>query len=454
MELEKTIKDLEKWLDEHDIVDVEIIVGDFAGVSRGKIIPRDKFVKGLGGKDLRMPDSLFSITLDCDFAVNEHLTDLEEDLYLMPELSTLRVVPWRETATASVICNMIDNDENPTDFAPRQILKNVLKLYEDKGWQPIMAPEFEFFLIAQQEDSLKPPTPPAGRSGKPIDDKGVFSVDALDEFSDFFEDVKTYCNAMEIPLDTFELEAGPGQFEANISHGEALKIADQAFYFKRLVKQAAIRHGVYATFLAKPYPEDFGSAMHIHQSVIGINDGKNIFADDNGKDTDVFHSYIGGLQKYIPALMPFFAPYNNSYLRFGTALSSPANLHWGVENRSVGLRVPAGEDRSSRRIENRIAGSDVNTYLVFAASLLAGYLGIKENLKPSEPVTDSAYDLETLRIPDNFFLALSNFTSCDILKDYLGEEFITTYKDVKMKECAANFQALSEWEIRYVLCNV
>ncbi len=166
-----------------------------------------------------------------------------------------------------------------------------------------------------------------------------------------------------------------------------------------------------------------------------------------------FYSYIGASEIYT-YVNAFFAPYNNGYLRFGSALSSPTNLHWGVENRSVGLRVPAGDDRSSRRIENRIAGSDVNTYLVFAASLLAGYLGIKENLKPSEPVTDSAYDLETLRIPDNFFLALSNFTSCDILKDYLGEEFITTYKDVKMKECAANFQALSEWEIRYVLCNV
>lgn len=454
MELEKTVKKLENWLDHHAIEDVEVIVGDFAGISRGKIIPRDKFVAGIGGRDLRMPDSLFSITLDCDFAMNEHLTDLEEDLYLIPDLDTLRIVPWRDSPTASVICHMIDDNNNPTNFAPRQILINVLKLYEEKGWQPIIAPEFEFFLIENQGDSLKAPKPAAGLSGKPIDDKGVFSVDAIEEFNGFFEDVKSYCNAMKIPLDTFELEAGPGQFEANISHGPALDIADQTFYFKRLIKRAAIRHGVFATFLAKPFPDNYGSAMHIHQSVVSIEDGKNIFADDNGKDTEIFHSYIAGLQKYTPDLMPLYAPYTNSYLRFGSALSSPSNLHWGVENRSVGLRVPAGDSRAARRIENRIAGSDINPYLVFAASLLSGYLGIKEKLKPSEPVTESAFDLETLTVPNNMHLALSNFSNSKVLKEYLSEEFVTTYKDVKLKEYEANSMRLSDWEIRYVLCNV
>lgn len=454
MELEKIVKDLENWLDHNAIEDVEVIVGDFAGISRGKIIPRDKFVAGIGGRDLRMPDSLFSITLDCDFATNEHLTDLEEDLYLIPDLDTLRIVPWRDAPTASVICHMVDDDNNPTNFAPRQILINVLKLYEEKGWQPIIAPEFEFFLIENQGDSLKAPKPAAGLSGKPIDDKGVFSVDAIEEFNGFFEDVKSYCKAMKIPLDTFELEAGPGQFEANISHGHALDIADQTFYFKRLIKRAAIRHGVFATFLAKPFPNNFGSAMHIHQSVVSIEDGQNIFADDDGKDTEVFHSYIAGLQKYTPDLMPLYAPYTNSYLRFGSALSSPSNLHWGVENRSVGLRVPAGNSRAARRIENRIAGSDINPYLVFAASLLSGYLGIKEKLKPSEPVTESAFDLETLTVPNNMHLALSNFSNSKALKEYLSEEFVTTYKDVKLKEYEANSMRLSDWEIRYVLCNV
>ena len=141
--------------------------------------------------------------------------------------------------------------------------------------------------------------------------------------------------------------------------------------------------------------------MHLHQSVISTTDGKNVFAEDNGNDTELFHAHIAGLQEYIPALMPMLAPYANSYLRVGSNMSSPANLHWGRENRSVGLRVPSGS-RAGRRIENRIAGADVNPYLAIAASLLAGYLGMVEGLKPSEPLTESAYELDTLRLPAHF----------------------------------------------------
>ncbi|MBT6034952.1 MAG: glutamine synthetase [Kordiimonadaceae bacterium] len=454
MENDNNKAEFENWLDKNEIEEVEVIVCDFAGIARGKMLPKDKFVKGLSGKDLRMPDSIFSVTIDCDFALNEFLTDLEEDLYLRPEFESLRLTPWRKKPTASVICNLVDDKNEFSKSSPRQILKNILKLYEDKGWQPIVAAEFEFYLIANQGDSLSAPKPAAGKSGKPTDDKGVFSMDALDEFGDMFSDVRRYSEIMSVPIDTIEREAGAGQFEVNMRHGDPLDVADQAFYFKRLLKRAAVDHGACATFVSKPFPADFGNSMHIHQSVIGIEDGKNIFADDNGEDTDLFHSYIAGLQKYIPNLMPIFAPYSNSYLRFGSALSSPANLHWGIENRSVGLRVPAGNDRAARRIENRIAGSDVNPYLVFAATLLAGYIGIEQKLSPSEAVTGSAYDIKTLLLPDNIYEALNNFDNSKMIREYMGDEFVTTYKDVKKMECLANASKLTEWEIRFMLANI
>lgn len=446
--------EFEAWLDQNNIEEVEIIVCDFAGIARGKMLPKDKFVQGLGGKDLRMPDSIFSVTIDGDFALNEYLTDLEEDLYLLPEFESVRLTPWRKKPTASVICNLIDEKNELTKMSPRQILKNVLKLYEDKGWQPIVAPEFEFYLIASQGDSLNEPKPASGKSGKPTDDKGVFSMDALDEFGDMFADVRRYSEIMNVPIDTIEREAGAGQFEVNMAHGDPLEVADQTFYFKRLLKRAAVDHGACATFVSKPFPDDYGNSMHIHQSLVGIKDGKNVFADDAGEDTALFRSYIAGLQKYIPNLMPIFAPYPNSYLRFGSALSSPANLHWGIENRSVGLRVPAGKSRAARRIENRIAGSDINPYLVFAASLLAGYLGIEQKLEPSEAVTDSAYDIKTLLIPDNINEALSNFDNSKMIRKYFSDDFVTTYRDVKKMECQANANKLTQWEIRYMLANI
>lgn len=451
---DKKIVQFEKWLDHNNIEDVEIMVSDFAGISRGKMVPKDKFIEGLRKDGLRMPENLFSLTIDCDFIGNDFITDVEEDLYLIPDINTLTMVPWNITPTACVVCDLVKDDGSPTNISPRQVLINVLKLYKDKGWKAKVAPEFEFFLLANQADNELAPCPPTGRSGKQLWDKGLYSMDGTDDFSELFEDVYQYCEIMNIPIDTLTQEAGPAQFEINMHHNDPLKVADQAFYFKRLIKQAAIRRGVFVSFMAKPYPDEFGSAMHIHQSVLAASDGKSIFADKNSKDTALFLSHIAGLQKYIPALMPIFAPYANSYLRFGSSLSSPANLHWGLENRSVGLRVPAGDSRSARRVENRIAGSDVNPYLVIAASLLAGYLGMIENLKPSKPLTASAYDLESFKLPEHFLTSLNNFTKSKLIKKMLSEEFVTTFADVKKKEYLANFGVLSPWEIRYLLMNV
>ena len=617
---DKQISKIEKWLRDNKIVDVELMVSDFAGISRGKLTPRAKFIEGLKSGGHRLPESLFALTINCGFIVNDYITDLEEDLNLVPDLETIRVVPWRKTPTACVICDAYKENGEAAPTSPRQVLQKVLSLYDAKGWQPIVAPEFEFFLHARQENAESEPIPPQGRSGKIALDKAVLSLDALDDFSDLFDDVYKYCDVMAIQMDTltheagpaqFEInvyhgdplkvadqsfyfkrlmkqaairhgmfasfmaqpypgqfgsamhihqsvvgktdginifaddngedtdlflghiaglqkyipalmpllapyansylrigsgmsspanlhwgrsgkialdkavlsldalddfsdlfddvykycdvmaiqmdtlthEAGPAQFEINVYHGDPLKVADQSFYFKRLMKQAAIRHGMFASFMAQPYPGQFGSAMHIHQSVVGKTDGINIFADDNGEDTDLFLGHIAGLQKYIPALMPLLAPYANSYLRIGSGMSSPANLHWGRENRSVGLRVPAG-GRSSRRVENRVAGADVNPYLAIAASLLAGYLGMVENLVPSEALTDSAYDIESLRLPDHFLASLTKFQDSDVLREILDDEFMATFVDVKKKEYMANLSVLSSWEIRYLLMNV
>ncbi|MCF8475027.1 MAG: glutamine synthetase family protein [Emcibacter sp.] len=450
---EKKKAEIEQWLDINNIQDVEIMVSDFAGISRGKSTPRSKFVAGLNSRDHRLPESLFALTINCDFIGNEFITDMEEDFFLVPDLDTLTVLPWCVTPTACVVCDVVRDNGEPANNSPRQVLRKVLSLYEAKGWQPIVAPEFEFFLLGRQDNIENPPIPPRGRSGKMSLDKGVLSLDALDEFSDLFDDVYKYCEIMGIQVETLTQEAGPAQFEINVYHGEPLNVADQAFYFKRLMKQIAIRHDMFASFMAQPYPDEYGSAMHIHQSILGVADGLNVFADEDGKDTALFHSHIAGLQKYIPDLMPFLAPYANSYLRIGSGMSSPANLHWGRENRSVGLRVPSG-GRPGRRIENRIAGADVNPYLAIAGSLLAGYLGMVEGLTPSDALMESAYDLPTHQLPHHFLSSLNNFNKSSVLREILSDEFITTYVDVKEQEYSANFSVLSPWEIRYLLMNV
>ena len=167
---------------------------------------------------------------------------------------------------------------------------------------------------------------------------------------------------MRVDVDTLTHEGGSAQMEMNFNHGDALELADQALLFKRGVREAALRHNVYATFMAKPMQGEPGSSMHIHQSVVGNKSGRNLFATKAGKDTKLFLSHIAGLQRYLPAAMPLLAPNVNSYRRLIPESDAPINTHWGTDNRTVGFRVPISP-ASGRRVENRVAGADANPYL-------------------------------------------------------------------------------------------
>lgn len=444
---------VETWLRENHIADVEIIVSDFAGISRGKIMPVAKFLSGLDDKGHRVPESLFGLGVNCGFSFNEYITELEEDYYLIPDFDTLRVIPWYDVPTASVICDTVRENNQPTSVVPRQVLRNVLDAYDKQGWAPILAPEFEFYLIAKQDQIEATPLPPRGMSGKVAWDTGELSITGLEEFNALFSDVQKYCQGMNVDIDTLTHEAGPAQFEFNIEHGNPLSVADQSFFFKRIMKRTSIKHNMFATFMAKPYPDHYGSAMHVHQSVVDAKTGENIFADAQGNNTDLFMSYIAGLQKYIPAAMLLLAPYSNSYLRICDDEETPVNTSWGSENRSVGFRIPQS-DRNSRRVENRIAGADVNPYLAFAATLAAGYLGMVNNLKPSQPTVKNAYRLDENKLPQHLSSAWENLDQCKEMREILSDHFVSTFLEVKREEYKANMNVLSQWELRYLLLNV
>jgi glutamine synthetase len=298
------------------------------------------------------------------------------------------------------------------------------------------------------------PKAPRGDSGFRATGAESYSLDGIGEHAAFFSELYETCELQKIETDTLVHEAGLGQFELNTRHTDPLSGADQAFYFKRALRQVARRHGMVASFMAKPYPADYGNSMHIHQSLVNSRTGENLFADENDQDTPLFRSYIAGLQKYLPGVMPLLAPYPNSYLRIGTShMSAPANTHWGYENRSVGLRVPFG-GRESRRVENRVPGSDVNPYLALAATLACGYLGIEENLTPSKPLEGSAYDRKTRLLPRHFFSGLDAFERCTPIRRILGKEFVSLFLDIKNHEYNDEYQELSLWEKTFLLNQV
>jgi glutamine synthetase len=218
------------------------------------------------------------------------------------------------------------------------------------------------------------------------------------------------------------------------------------------MRETAFRHKVYATFMAKPMANLPGSALHLHQSLFDLQSKRNLFANEEGKHTPLFLSFIAGLQTYLPEMMPMIGPNVNSYRRIIPNTAAPINVHWGVDNRTVGLRVPFAE-QADMRVENRLPGADANPYLAMAASLGCGYLGIRQGLQPDEPLTDSAY-YRDYSLPRSLSEAVALFEDNPVAKELFGEKFVQIYSAVKRTEYEAFFQVISTWEREFLLLNV
>ncbi|RFQ18651.1 glutamine synthetase [Pseudomonas sp. ATCC 13867] len=439
---------------ERKITEVECMIADLTGIARGKIAPTAKF---LNEKGMRLPESVLLQTVTGDYVEDDIYYDLLDpadiDMVCRPDENAVFLVPWAIEPTAMVIHDTYDKLGNPIELSPRNVLKRVLKLYADKGWKPIVAPEMEFYLTKRSDDPDYPLQAPVGRSGRQETGRQSFSIDAANEFDPLFEDMYDWCELQGLDLDTLIHEEGTAQMEINFRHGDALDLADQIVVFKRTMREAALKHNVAATFMAKPMTGEPGSAMHLHQSIVDIKTGKNIFSNADGSMSELFLHHVGGLQKLIPEALPLFAPNVNSFRRFLPDTSAPVNVEWGEENRTVGLRVPDSTP-DNRRVENRLAGADANPYLALAASLLCGYIGMVEGFKPSAQVKGRGYERRNLRLPLTIEAALECMEGSKTLEKYLGDKFIRGYVAVKRAEHENFKRVISSWEREFLLLSV
>jgi glutamine synthetase len=332
------------------------------------------------------------------------------------------------------------------------VLKRVVQLYHDQGWKPVVAPEMEFYLVARNLDPANEIKPMMGRSGRPAAARQAYSMTAVDEFGPVIDHIYDFAEAQGFEIDGITQEGGAGQLEINLRHGSPVRLADEVFFFKRLIREAALRHDCYATFMAKPIADEPGSAMHIHHSVLDLKTGKNIFAGPNEEETPAFMHFIAGLQNHMPDALAVMAPYVNSYRRYVKDHAAPINLEWGRDNRTTGIRIPlAGPE--ARRVENRLAGMDCNPYLCIAASLACGYLGLMEQKMPREEFTGDAYEGEG-DIPRVLGEALDMFEEATALHHVLGPDFARVYAIVKRAEYDEFLQVISPWEREHLLLNV
>ena len=438
------------YLEGRRLDEVECIIADLPGIARGKAVPAAKFGKQ---GSFHLPDSIFfqTITGDWGEAAGEE-GFIERDMILKPDMATATAAPWTGDWTLQIIHDAYDRENNPIPFSPRNVLKHVLKLYRKEGWEPVVAPEMEFFLVARNLDPAKEIEPMMGRSGRPAAARQAYSMTAVDEFGPVIDDIYDFAEAQGFEIDGMMQEGGAGQLEINLQHGDALALADEVFFFKRLIREAALRHDCFATFMAKPIAGEPGSAMHIHHSVLDIETGRNIFAGPQGGDTDAFFNFIGGMQKHLPAAIALLAPYVNSYRRYVKDNAAPINLAWGRDNRTTGIRIPLS-DPEARRVENRLAGMDCNPYLGIAASLACGYLGMKNDVRPDKQFRGDAYDGEE-EIPRDLDRALDLFDAAEDLHAVLGPEFARVYSIVKRAEIDEFLQVISPWEREHLLLNV
>lgn len=446
---------LTDWFQSHAITEVECLVSDLTGILKGKIMPAGKYLNG--GRP-RLPDSIFIQTVTGGYPDDEDIrfwNPAERDMELVPDPNAVYLVPWAEDPTAQIIHDCFYLTGEPVELSPRYVLRRVLELYAQRGWKPVIAPEVEFYLVKTNTDSDYPLEPPIGRTGRQESSRQSFSIDAVNEFDPLFEEMYDYCEAMHLDLDTLIHEEGAGQMEVNFQHGDPLTLADQVVMFKRVLRETALRHGMYATFMAKPMAGEPGSSMHIHQSLLDAEEGHNLFAGVDGEPSSLFRHYIGGLQRYLPAAMPLLAPNVNSYrrlLRTDTSGSAPVNVEWGMDNRTVGLRVPVSTPEATR-VENRLAGADANPYLAIAASLACGYLGMLSPHEPRPSMVGSAWSGGS-KLPDDIGPALDLLHDCRPLADILGERFTNSYLAVKRAEHRAYFQVISSWEREHLLLRV
>ena len=438
------------YLEGKRLDEVECIISDLPGIARGKAVPASKFAK----QDyFHLPDSIFyqTITGDWGEAADED-GFIEKDMILKPDMTTATAAPWTGDWTLQVIHDAYDRKGEPVPFSPRNVLKRVVQLYKDKGWKPVVAPEMEFFLIARNLDPAQEIKPMTGRSGRPAAARQAYSMTAVDEFGPVIDDIYDFAEAQGFEIDGITQEGGAGQLEINLRHGDPVKLADEVFYFKRLIREAALRHDCFATFMAKPIEDEPGSAMHIHHSILDMETGKNIFVGPQEGDTDAFFHFIAGLQNHLPAALAVMAPFVNSYRRYVKDHAAPINLAWGRDNRTTGIRIPLSEPQA-RRVENRIAGMDCNPYLGIAASLACGYLGLVQEERPSPQFRGDAYEGDG-DIPRVLGSALDLFDTATDLHDVLGPEFARVYSIVKRAEYDEFLQVISPWEREHLLLNV
>ncbi|MBR3372026.1 MAG: glutamine synthetase [Rhodobacteraceae bacterium] len=422
-------------MDAQKLQNIRIAIPDLNGQARAKRVPAVQYEKLMRG-EAKMP--LSALNLDIwgnDIADSPLLFQTgDADGFLRPTERGLLPMPWIGPDAALLPMSMYYDDGRPFAGDARHALSQVVARLQARGLTAITATELEFYLIDDSGPEYLPPVSPV--SGRRAIGAATLSLRMLDEFNAFFDALYDGCDAMGIDADTATSEAGPGQFEINLNHGsDPMKMADDTWLFKLLVRRLARQHGMAASFMAKPYSGASGSGMHLHAS-LQDRDGANIFDNGGREGSAALHHAIAGTLASMAEATLIFAPHANSYDRLVPGAHAPTAIAWGYENRTASVRVPLGAPRA-RRLEHRVAGGDVNPYLVMAAVLGGMALGLEDALAPPAPIKGDAYAQDLPQIPATWSEALASFEHSAAMRRIFDPMLLDNMIRTKRQEMAA-----------------
>ncbi len=441
------LSDILHRFDEQNIQRVKLGVFDIDGVLRGKYISRKKFesavLGGLGFCDVIFGWDIADVLYE---GVPVTITGWKTgypDAVARIDLETFRKVPW-EPGTALFLLDLHDKHGEPLPMAPRNVLRRVLKRAADQGYDVWLAAEYEFFIFDETPDTLREKGYRNLRSLTP----GMFgySVVRASANAPLVLDLFDQLGAYGIAVEGLHTETGPGVYEAAIGVDKGLAAADKAALFKTAVKEICSRHGVIPTFMAKWNSELPGASGHVHQSLWDRAHDKNLFYGGESVMSTLMESYIAGLVKRLPELLPLFCPTINSYKRTVPGTWAPINATWGLDNRTTAIRAIPGGAKSTR-IETRICGADINPYLAMAASIAAGLEGVGEKMV-LPPATLNAYAAEdAVPLPRNLAEATDRFHRSEMARAWLGDAFVDHYAATRQWEIRQSEKAVTDWEL-------
>jgi glutamine synthetase len=432
------VEEFQRFLAAHPATEfLDPLVADLCGTFRTKRTPVAQ-AETLFRHGLEMPYALhlIDVTGDCCDPLGIGIGNGAPDGTAVPIAGTLVPVPWAERPSAQLLLTFFESDGRRSRADPRWVLDGVIQRYRAARLRPVAAIEYEFYLIDRAREEGGRPQPPLrpGGGGRESGNQ-PYLVDDLDAYGAVLGEIRESCWAQGIAVTTAISEFAPGQFEINLQHkDDILRVADEASLFRRVVKAVARRHGSEATFMPKPYPNQTGSGLHVHFSLLDEG-GRNLFDDGSPAGSAMLRSAVAGMAATMREAMLIFAPSFTSFRRFGANMFVPVNASWGPNNRSVAFRVPSGPG-GSRRIEHRVAGADANPYLVLAAVLAGALHGIERRLDPGPPSTGNVCTTVDPTLPLTVPAALQSLRSATILPEWLGAEYLALYAAVKEGEYA------------------